>query len=416
MTNVAEGLIADAVRFLTDPVFRESAEGFYERLLNGHRMLPLGNGTWLVGGHAEVRSILRDNRFSRAARADQEIDYLTADPRPEVQQMAVCQAAMMLFTDPPEHTRIRKFHRPPFMPRALSRLAGYIDDLADELARALPHNSEFDLKQDFALPMPERVICRILGVPAEDHHKWERWTDAILNIDRTGHGGGTSAIEAGEAMRSFGDYFAEVIEKRRSNPADDLISELVNANDQGDRLSDDELIGNLILLIMAGHETTANSIATTVVLLMAHRDQWDRLIAEPALVERTVEEVLRIDGAQRFMAPRVALEDVELGGHRIPGGDQVICVLHSANRDPEVFDAPQRFDIDRDSSAHLAFGSGTHLCLGINLARMELVAALKALVRHHPGLQLAVRTDQLQSTPSPTVRGWQTLPCTSPSL
>lgn len=415
MTNVAEGLMADAVRFLTDPVFRESAEGFYGRLMDGHRLLPLGNGTWLVGGHAEVRSILRDNRFSRAARASQEIEYLTADPHPQVQQMAACQAAMMLFTDPPEHTRIRKFHRKPFMPRALTRLASYIDELADELAGGLPRNREFDLKQAYALPIPERVICRILGVPAEDHHEWERWTDAILNIDRTGHGGGASAIEAGEAMRSFGDYFAAVIEARRRNPADDLISELVNANDQGDRLSDAELIGNLILLIMAGHETTANSIATTVVLLMRHRDQWDRLIAEPALVESTVEEVLRLDGAQRFMAPRVAVEDVDLGGHHIPAGDQVICVLHAANRDPEVFDAPARFDITRVSSAHLAFGSGTHLCLGIHLARMELMAALKALIRHHPELRLAVPDDRLQSTPSPTVRGWQTLPCTSPS-
>lgn len=413
--DVAEGLIADAVRFLSDPVFRESPEQFYEQLLDGHRVLPLGGGTWLVAGHSEVRNVLRDTRFSRAARAGLEMQFLTDDPRPQVQQMAACQAAMMLFTDPPGHTRLRKFHRPPFMPRQVGRWAGYVDDLADELARALPRDRDFDLKRLYSLPIPERAICRILGVPAEDHQKWERWSDAVLNMDRTGHGGGSSAAEAGEALRLFGDYFAELIEARRADPADDLISELVTATDEGDRLSDAELIGNLILLIMAGHETTANSIATTVMLLMSHRDQWDRLTADPSLVAGAVEEVLRFDGAQRFVVPRVALEDVQVGDQRVPAGDQVICILHAANRDPLIFDDPKRFDITRDSSAHLAFGPGTHLCLGMHLARMEMVSALTALVRHHPGLRLAVPVDQLPSAPSPTVRGWQALPCTSPS-
>ncbi|MGV0851351.1 cytochrome P450 [Mycolicibacterium phlei] len=413
VTKLSEDLIADAVRFLTDPEFREAPDEFYKRLLDGHRMLPLGNGTWLVGGHAEVRTVLRDNRFSRAARAPREIDYLTNDPRPEIREMAACQASMMLFTDPPEHARLRKFHRAPFMPRAVVRWADYVRELADELARELPRDRDFDLKELFALPIPERAICRILGVPAEDHRKWERWSEAILNIDRTGTGGGSSVSEAGDAMRAFGDYFAEIIERRRAEPADDLISELVGVEDGDDRLTDAELIGNLILLIIAGHETTANSIATIVVLLMSHRDQWERLIADDSLVEPTVEEVLRFDGAQRFMVPRVAVEDVQLGDNLIRKGDEVICILHAANRDPVVFDDPHRFDIARDASAHVAFGTGAHLCLGMHLARMELVAGLRALIRHHPGLRLAVDVDQLKSSPSPTVRGWQAVPCIS---
>jgi cytochrome P450 len=413
--DVSGSLAADAVRFLTDPAFREHPDEFYAQLLNGHRLLAVGNGMWLASGHAEVHSVMRDTRFSRAARAGQEMEYLTGDPRPEVQQMAACQAAMMLFTDPPEHTRIRKFHRPPFMPRAVGRWVNYVDELADELAAELSHDGQFDLKADYALPIPERAICRILGVPAEDHKQWERWTDAILNIDRTGQGGGTSTNSAGEAMRAFGDYFAELIAHRRAHPTDDLISELVSSDEDGDRLSDAELIGNLILLIMAGHETTANSIATTVVLLMTHRDQWDRLIADPGLAEGAVEEVLRLGGAQRFIVPRVATEDVVVGGHHIPAGDEVICVLHAANRDPEVFADPDRFDITRDCSAHLAFGTGTHSCLGMPLARLELTAALKGLIHYHPELQLAVDPTALHGTPSPTVRGWQSVPCISPN-
>lgn len=419
VTGTAPDLVADALRFLSDPAFREYPEKFYERLLDGHRLLALGNGMWLVSGHAEVRSVMRDIRFSRAARTAREVDYLTADPRPQIQQMAECQRAMMLFRDPPEHTRIRKFHRAPFMPRAVSRWADYLDELASDLAREFPRGSDFDLKATYALPIPERAICRILGVPADDHLKWEHWTDAILNMDRIGHGGGTSGTSgtsgssAGEAMRAFGDYFIDLIRQRRTHPADDLISELANADDEGDQLSDADLIGNLILLIMAGHETTANSIATTVVQLMTHRDQWDLLVDDPTLIQGAIEEVLRLDGAQRFIVPRIAVEDVQIGGHLIPAGDQVICVLHAANRDPQVFPDPQRFDITRDNSAHLAFGSGTHLCLGIHLARMELAAALRALVRQHPTLQLAVDPANLQTTPAPTVRGWQSVPCIS---
>jgi len=414
--DVKEDLIVQAGRYLADPDFRRSPEQFYAQLLDGNQVLALPGGVWLMAGHSEVRAVLRDARFSRQARADRECDFLDSDERPAVQHMGQCQRAMMLALDPPQHTRVRKFHRPPFMPRGAGRWTDYLDSVADELARDLPRDTVFDLKRLFSLPIPERAICRILGVPEEDHRLWEGWGDQIVNMDRTGQAGDAGAAPGRDAMVAFGQYFTDLIAQRRASPGNDLISELANADDDGDRLTDAELVGNLILLIIAGHETTANTIASAVVLLMRDRDQWESLIADQSLIGTAVEEVLRLEGAQRFMVPRVAVEDVQLGEHLIAAGDEVICVVHAANRDPSVFADPLRFDITRDSSAHLAFGNGAHLCLGIHLARLEMVAAIRALVRHHPSLQLAVDEASLEPAPSSTVRGWTALPCLSPTI
>ncbi|WP_143172175.1 cytochrome P450 [Pseudonocardia thermophila] len=412
-TENTRQLAADGARFLGDPAFRVNPEDFYRRLVEEAPVLPLGNGTWLIGGHAELRAALRDTRFSRAAGAAHESEFLSSDPRPEVQRMGRCLRGTMLYLDPPEHARVRKFHRDPFLPRAVREWQDEADRIADELARNLPKDEVFDLKEKFALPIPERLICTILGVPVEDHKLWEEWTGALLRLDRTGHAEDGGFEEARAAMVAFGEYFDALIRERRENPGDDLISVLVAEDETGDRLTDDELVGNLILLTSAGHETTANTIASTVVLLLRDRANWDRLLADPSLADKAIEEVLRIEGAQRFMVPRTTTEDVEIGGHTIPAGDRVIFVTHAANRDPSAFPDPLRFDIDRDPKSHVAFGGGAHTCLGVHLARLELVTALRALLRHHPNLALAVPEEQLETSPTPTVRGWESLPCIS---
>lgn len=414
-TSDNQQLVADAARYLGDPQFRAAPEDFYRRLLEEAPVLPVGGGTWLIAGHAEVRAAVRDPRFSRAARAAHEAEFLTSSTRPDVQRMGKCLHGTMLFLDPPEHARIRRFHRDPFLPRAVREWQDELDRIADELASDLPEDEVFDLKERFALPIPERLICAILGVPVEDHKLWEEWTGALLRLDRTGHAENGGVAEAAAAMVSFGEYFDDLIRKRRENPGDDLISVLAAPDETGDRLTDDELVGNLILLTSAGHETTANTIASTVVLLLRDRADWDRLGADPSLVEAAVEEVLRLEGAQRFMVPRTTTEDVEIGGRTIPAGDQVIFVNHAANRDPSVFPDPLRLDLDRDPRSHVAFGGGAHTCIGIHLARMELIAALGALVRRHPGLALAVPEEELVTSPTPTVRGWDALPCISPT-
>jgi cytochrome P450 len=415
MTTTADNqqLALDAARYLGDPKFRAAPDDFYRQLLEEGPVLPIGNGIWLVAGHAAARAVMRDARFSRAARGAHEAEFLNADPRPDVQRMGRCLSGMMLSLDPPEHSRVRKFHRHPFMPRAVRVWQEELDALADELARDLPKDEVFDLKERFTLPIPERLICSILGVPAEDHKLWEEWTAALLNMDRTGHAENDGVAEARAAMVAFGEYFDKLIKERRANPGQDLISVLVNSDDAGDRLTDEELVGNFILLTSAGHETTANTIASSVVLLLRDRADWDRVVSDESLIEGAVEEALRLEGAQRFMVPRVAVEDVQVGGRTIAAGEQVILVVHAANRDPSVFADPLRFDIERDAKAHVAFGGGAHLCLGIHLARMELVAALRALVRRHPALALAVAEDELVTSATPTVRGWDALPCIS---
>jgi cytochrome P450 len=229
-------------------------------------------------------------------------------------------------------------------------------------------------------------------------------------MDRTGRATDEQLRPGRDAYVAFTRYCTELIAARRAHPGDDLVSELLQATEDGDRLTDEEINGNLQLLIAAGHETTANTLTSAVVLLMQHRDQWDLLVADRGLVRRAVEETLRLAGAQRFSVGRVALEDVALGGKVIPAGDKVICLTHAANRDPLVFEDPLRFDVTRDPNPHLAFGIGHHLCLGMNLARLELVTGLDALVRELPDLRLGVDASQLRTTDGPTIRGWHEVP------
>lgn len=409
-------LSADAVRFLTDPAFREDPEEFYERLLSGGPVHEIGEGLWFVVGHAEVDAALRDTRFSRALGATEELAFLTEAPEDEIRYSGKCMHAAMLMTDPPEHTRLRKLHRAPFLPRAVSRWRPFVTDLAASLVREFPEAETFDLKQAYGLPIPERAICQLLGVPYEDHAQSEHWTDELLKVDRSGHATAESLRPARQAIHEFQQYLTQLVTDRRQSLGEDLLSELLQVEEDGDQLSDVDLIGNLILLISAGHETTANTICSMVVLLMSHRDQWEQLVADQSLVPGAVEEVLRLEGAQRFNVPRIAAADVEIGGKVIPQGSRVAFITHAANRDPEVFPDPLRFDITRDPNPHVGFGMGTHLCLGMHLARLELTIALETLVREVPSLELAVNRLELRGTDGPTIRGWQEVPVRIPAL
>lgn len=397
-------------RYLLDPEFRNAPGALFERLLADGRVLPVGGGLWLVAGFHEASTGLRDARFSRTASGELEMDFMLSAADEQVRHAGACVMHSMMMLDPPEHSRVRKFFRAPFLPRAVAAWRADLERLCDRLLDAIPRDRVVDLKAAYAHPLPQQAMCRILGVPYEDDEKFLRWGEAIVNVDRSGGASDESLAPSRQANVEFCNYLGELIARRRAEPVDDFLGGLIDPHEDGDRLSDEELIGNLLLLVIAGHETTANTIVSAVLLLMQHPEQWRRLVADPGLASAVVEETLRLHGAQRFNAPRVALEDVELGGHVIPKGDRVFFLTQVINRDPGVFIDPATFDIDREPNSHMAFGFGPHVCLGMHLARLEMIVALEALARRCPDLDLAVEPGELRGVTSPTLLGWESLP------
>jgi cytochrome P450 len=407
----AVSLVDDAHRFLGDPAFRQDHEReFYEALHATGPVHPIGNGLWLVCGYREVESAARDVRFSREIQSWTEMAVLDQAPSEEVRYAGACIHQMLLAIDPPEHTRVRKLLRAPFMPRTIEQWLPTLQGLCDELADALPVDGVVDVKERFALPLPARAICVILGVPYEDHALWEAWTAELIAMDRTGHAPEEALVPGRDAHVAFTRYFDDLIERRRAAPGDDLLSALVTAEEDGDRLTNEELIGNFTMLVAAGHETTASTTCNALVLLMGEREQWEMVVADPTLAGAAIEETLRLESANRFGPPRVARRDVELGGHVVPEGDKIILMFNAADCDPSVFPDPFAFDLTRPARPHLGFGSGQHLCLGMHLARLEMVTALETLVARFPEMELAVDPSQLRRIDAPTIRAWDSLP------
>jgi cytochrome P450 len=362
---------------------------------------PGGGRAFVVTGFAEVRQVLVDPRFSRALAA-----------RPDVQKTALAKLATqsILGMDPPEHTRLRRLVARAFTARRVEELRPRVAKLVDELLtamRPLPH--PVDLVEHFSLPLPVQVICELLGVPAEDRHVFHAWSDALM-------GGWEQTPE--EMQRAFGDlsgYFARLIATKRAQPADDLMTALIAARDEQDKLSEHELVMLGLALLIAGHETTANQINLFLLTLLRHPGQLARLRAAPELIPSAVEELLRYiqlgDGTAAGM-PRVTTEEVELGGVRLPAGAVVMASSVAANRDPAAFPDPDRLDLSRDAAAHLAFGAGVHHCLGAPLARMELQEALRGLLRHTPGIRVVIPESELRFKRGMTLRSVEALPVT----
>ena len=292
----------------------------------------------------------------------------------------------MLQRDPPDHTRLRKLVSKAFTPRATenwrSRTETIVEGLLDRVADA----GEMDVIADLALPVPATVICELLGVPVADRDRFTNWTaDAThgLAAQFSPPDVVARAIAAGD---SLGAYFEDLISERRRKLGDDLLSQMIRAEEEGDRLSADDLLFQSIGLLVAGFETTIGLIGNGVKALIDHPDQLARLQAEPERLGAAVEECLRFDGPI-LLTVRILHEDVEFDGMKIPKDSQVAGILAAANRDPEVFEDPERFDIGRDPNPHLAFGGGTHYCLGTHLARMEAQSAIGGLMQRFTGFE-----------------------------
>nr|WSX18832.1 cytochrome P450 [Streptomyces tubercidicus] len=334
-----------------------------------------GEPAWLVTRYAEARFVLGDQRFSRAEGARHD------EPR----QSEGRRDSGILGMDPPDHTRLRTLVAKAFTVRQVEKLRPQVKQLAHELLDELEAaGPPADLVDRYALPIPVAVICRMLGVPAEDRPRFRVWSDAALS---------TSSLTAAEFdanMEELRAYMRQLIEDHRRAPRDDLMTALIDARDVNDRLSEIELVDLCVGILVAGHETTATQIPNFVLALLDHPGQLALLREQPELIAGAVEELLRFvplgSGASQ---PRYATEDVEVGGTLVRAGSPVLVAVGAANRDGLRFDAPGTLDISRTGTQHLGFGHGVHHCLGAPLARLELQEAIGALVTRFPELRLA---------------------------
>src|ERR671910_150288 len=310
----------------------------------------------------------------------------------------------MLDLDDSDHARLRALVSKAFTPRLLERLRGRIEALSEDLLDAM--GSEAELVAGYALPLPATVIAELLGVPAEDQRKFHRWSSNLVSVSS-----GRDMLRALPAALAFMRYLRKLIGRRRTEPRDDLITALVRAEEAGDRLSEDELLAMVFLLLVAGHETTVNLISSGTLALLEHPEQAERLRRDPSLMKPAVEELLRYTSPVEMATERYAREDAEIGGRRIPRGGLVLAVLGSANRDERHFENPDVLDLARAPNRHLAFGrGGVHHCLGAPLARMEGQIALSALLRRFPGARLAMAPESLHWRRGLFLRGLEKLP------
>ncbi|MDX5358511.1 MAG: cytochrome P450 [Rhodobacterales bacterium] len=365
----------------TDPAFVQDPYAFYDRAR------AFGPIFWwedydmpAAVSHAAVNAILRDRRFGREEPAEQR------QPIPDrLAPFYAVEAHSMLELEPPRHTRLRSLVLRAFTSRRIAALGPEIAALAQELAAPLPRDAPFDLLTGFAQPLPVRIIARLLGVPETMAPDLLRWSNAMVGMYQAGR---TPAMEeaAVTAAQDFSDFLRAYVIERRAKPADDLITHLIAAETEGERLTTDELITTCILLLNAGHEATVHTIGNGVKALLQHKTGPEALA--PDRIGATVEEILRWDPPLHLFT-RWAYEDIEVMGHSLRRGDRIACLLGAANRDPRLYDAPHKFKPARADQGNLSFGAGLHFCVGAPLARLELQIALPVLFAALPGLHLS---------------------------
>lgn len=361
----------------------------------------------VLSKYADCAVLLRDPRTSNdQTKAESWADQVRAQGFDPDEIMAE-RARPFLFTDPPDHTRLRGLVNKAFTPRVVEGLRPRIQEIVDRLLDAAAERGEIDVIADLAFPLPVAMICELLGVPAEDVGRFRVWSAmAARSLDPDFVLPQEEIDTRDRAFGEFNDYFRELIAKRRKRLGEDVLSALIVAEDEGQKLTENELIATAILLLIAGHETTVNLIGNGTLALLRNPDEAQRLRDDPTLIRSGVEELLRYDSPVQLTS-RIAGEDIELPSLTLEKGKQAILMLGSANRDPEQFPDPDRLDLGRSDNRHLAFGMGIHFCLGAPLARAEGQVALGELVRRFPGMRML--EDPPEYKPTFTLRGLASL-------
>ena len=392
---LAEHAVADPYSYLAG--LREAAPLYRDERL----------GAWLVLRYDDVRAAFRDPRLS-ADRVSPYFERRRADGTAQ-REWATFEVLTrwIVFTDPPRHTRLRKLVDYAFRPRAVERMRGWIASLVDELVGELGTEREFDFIERFASPLPVRVICDLFGVPHESRSELTRWSEDILTLVFGAMHSADRHERAERSLREFSGFLRDVIAERRVRPGEDLVSDLVEAEERGDVLEEEEIVATCVLLLFAGHETTRNLLANGLKAVLEHDAARAALVADPSRTPDAVEEILRFDGPTKAMWRQVA-EPVEYGGQRIEPGERLLLVQASANRDPRRFEDPETFDIARRSNRHVGFGYSIHYCLGAAIARLEGVLGLGAFLKRFPRASLA--TDSFEWDPLILSRSLKRLP------
>lgn len=384
------------------PEFQANPYPFYRELREREPVHLSSLGVWVVTRYDDVASILRDTRFGRQgiARLLEARMGLGSDGGPQKRDM--------FFSDPPDHTRLRSLVNRAFTPKAVEAMRPRVQEVVDRLLDRIAGESQTDLIASLAYPLPVTVICDMLGLPTADHELLQSHSaDVAASVDAPAR---SPALARGRESRlKLEEYFRSLVAVRRNKPQGDMLSSLIAAEEQGDKLTEDELLSTCILLLITGHQDSTNFVGSSVVTLLQHPGALRELREDPALIPAALEELLRYESPTQRTA-RMTKTDVELGGVRIPKGSVVAAVIGAANRDPAHFEDPERLDIRRANNRHIAFGYGIHFCLGSALARMEGQITLSTLFQRFPNLALAA--DKLDWHPSSWMRGLRTLPVT----
>ena len=398
--------VADAPLFNPfSPEFLRNPYPSFELLRENQPLMKTPLGFWVASRYADVQMILKDRRFGKGF--EERMKMRNGDDvfdNPVYANMRT----WMLVQDPPDHSRLRGLVSKAFTARRIEGLRPQIQTLVDELLDRVAPRGRMDFIRDFAYPLPVNVICDMLGIPPEDRSHFEFGSKISGRlIDPTP----VSAEELQEIGNGFARqeaYFRDLFARRRAEPQDDLTTVLVQAEEAGERLTEAELVGNVILLFGAGHETTVNLLGNGLLALLQNPNEYAKLRDNPDLVPGAIEEMLRFDSSVQ-MTGRTALEDIEVNGITIPKGDHIINLLGSANRDGAAFDAPESFRVDRKDVRPMSFGGGIHFCLGAQLARVEADIAFRSLLARLPDLRLE-QPDEPDWRPTFTLRGLTGLP------
>jgi cytochrome P450 len=384
--ELTESLTFDpgAPAFLRDPYpelnrVRERARVFHDA----------GRGRWFVTRHEDVRSCLRDKRLGRNFRHVLSPDDIGVPPLdPQWQAFWDSERWSLLWLEPPDHTRLRKLVAAAFTPRSVESLREPAHDLAAVLLEPLAEAGEMELLYDYAQPYSIAVICRMLGVPLDRHRDLLEWSHRMVKMYEFDVPD-EAAAAANQAAAEFQDYVRELIRERRAKPQDDMVTALVEAEVDGARLSDDEIVSTVIVLLNAGHEATVNTLGNGALAFARQPEQWRRVVSGEVAPQTALEEMIRFDPPLQLFERWVLADDFSIGDVLIPLGAKIAMLFGAANRDPRVFENPDEFDVGRPNAAqHIGFGGGIHVCIGAPLARVELEASVAALRRYWPDFEL----------------------------